>query len=122
LRKRKRTSFAAGGNTKTSSIIPPGVSKEDLPLRAYRAFVDQILAPLHKVFAFHQDNVRVLYDLYLQHLTVFNHAGHVYLNIGQQHYENGGINDLESALLSWYHTLAHEFAVISRFIGALPFS
>jgi len=89
------------------------VSKEALPLKAYHVFVQQILEPLHKAFGFHKDNVRVLYDPCLQHLTAFNQGGLVYLNIGvfqQQHYVKGAISNLESALLSWYHTLAHEFA------------
>jgi len=124
LRKEQRNQFCGGRNYKEKKEpagvvegyalwVRDGVSEATLPKDVRSAFVNQILKPLHKAFDFPEANVRVLHDPDLEHLTAFNEKGCVYLNIRifqRRHYVDGAIGNLGSALLFWYHTLAHEFA------------
>ena len=80
---------------------------------ALSRFSKQIIVPLIDIYQLLTTSVHIFYDL-SGDLIAFNRGGSLFLNL--RYYESWHDSDVQSnetseALISWYHTLAHEIAV-----------
>lgn len=97
----------------SSSIDPDAREAKVESFRpAIERFIKHVLLPLETIYKLSSTSLNVFYDS-TGPLTAFNRSGRIFMNVRYYcawHDEDVQARKTQKALVSWYHTLAHELA------------